>query len=110
MWVLMMAGERPLRVEDGELQLCLRPSLPGWLFKDDGTLSFQFLGHTRVTFYNPERENLSRRQADEIVLTDREGGVVEISGGQLGEELALKVRNGQVAELDLYYARGSRER
>jgi hypothetical protein len=102
-WRLMMAGEKPFHVQNGELQLSMRPILPGWLFKNDGTLSFQFLGHTRVTYHNPKNMNLCRRPADEIILTDWEGGVTRIAAGQLGQEHALKVRSGHIAELDFYY-------
>ena len=52
MWSLMMAGPRPFFMKDGELRLALRPALPGWLFREDGTLAFTFLGQCVVTYHN----------------------------------------------------------
>lgn len=47
MWRTMMAGSRVFTVEDGELTLALAPALPGWLFDEQGNLSFTFLGARR---------------------------------------------------------------
>lgn len=42
-----MAGSRVFTVEDGELTLALAPALPGWLFDEQGNLSFTFPGARR---------------------------------------------------------------
>ena len=55
MWNIMMAGKRPFCLKDGELCLDLRPALPGWLFDDEGKITFTFLGHTQITYHNPSR-------------------------------------------------------
>ena len=43
-WSLMTAGPRPFFMKDNDLCLSFKPSLPHWLFRDDGTLTFTFLG------------------------------------------------------------------
>ncbi len=54
-WHMMMAGLQPFVVREGQLCLSLRPILPGWLFTEEGALSFQFLGNCMVTYHNPGR-------------------------------------------------------
>jgi hypothetical protein len=53
MWVLMTVGKQPFRLENGQLVLAIEPILPGWLFKEDGTFTFRFLGMCDVTLHNP---------------------------------------------------------
>jgi hypothetical protein len=103
MWGIMMAGEKPFFLDEGKLCLALRPSLPGWLFKENGTLSFRFLGTTLVIYHNPGMSNLRQQLADEIVLIDREGHETRLGGGVVGEVEALQVRDGQLAELHLHF-------
>jgi len=52
MWSYMMLGERPFRMQDDGLSLILKPVLPGWLFDDNGCISFNFLGHCKFTLWN----------------------------------------------------------
>jgi hypothetical protein len=103
MWGLMMIGERPFFLEDGELQLAFRPNLPGWLFREDGRLSFRFLGHTQVTYHHASGSHLVGQRADRIILTDQTGQESSISSGQLRGDQALMVRDGKVPKLDLYF-------
>lgn len=103
MWGIMMAGEKPFFLDEGKLYLALRPSLPGWLFKENGTLSFRFLGTTLVTYHNPGMSNLCQQLADEIVQIDREGHETRLAGGQVGEAEVLQIRDGKLAELHLYF-------
>merc|ERR1712167_256618 len=54
MWHVMMYGRQPFIVgeSDGALALRLRPALPAWIFDDESKVSFTFLGHVTVTYYN----------------------------------------------------------
>jgi hypothetical protein len=45
MWRLMTVGNQPFRLDNGEVTLAIKPALPGWLFKADGTFSYCFLGN-----------------------------------------------------------------
>jgi hypothetical protein len=55
MWHLMFQGPTPFvhDAESGALSLKLEPALPAWLFTDDGTVEFNFLGRVAVTYHNP---------------------------------------------------------
>ena len=54
-WRIMMAGPRPFYLQNNQLCLAFHPILPGWLFADDNTITYQFLGRTRVIYHNPKR-------------------------------------------------------
>lgn len=99
MWNTMMAGKDIFRMRDGELQLCLNPSLPGWLFDENGEVSFKFLGTTGVTYHNPGKRNTYGDGAVSIVrmtLLMEDGTSLNVEGPVIQGELAHAVRNGRV--------------
>ncbi len=103
-WHLMMVGPQPFGVNDGELQLRFKPALPGWLFTDQGTITFRFLGQCTVTYHNPNRVDTFNGETHirRIVLTDRAGEQAEIAGDVIGAPWATKIRSGEVARIDLH--------
>lgn len=104
MWQLMMSGAQPFMVNNGELQLSLRPILPGDWFDSDGKLSFRLLGKTDVTYHNPSRrETFSGLEAEKTVLRLASGETVEFPGGVIPAPYAQSVRDGNVAALDVYF-------
>ncbi|CAE8652576.1 unnamed protein product [Polarella glacialis] len=106
MWSLMMAGPKPFRLSpaSGRLELAFEPALPSWLFKEDNTVSFTFLGHIKVTFHNPSRANtweLSGPTSLFFVATD--GSFKRVEGGFLEQEDALLARELKLASIEVYY-------
>ncbi|WP_239713508.1 cellobiose phosphorylase [Paenibacillus sp. 19GGS1-52] len=102
MWRVMMAGKKVFSVVDGELALTLAPALPGWLFDEQGYLSFTFLGSTVVTYYNPRRVDTFGEQGaviKSLQLVYREGMVIDISGALLRGEHAEALRRGEITEI-----------
>jgi hypothetical protein len=102
MWTVMMAGARPFFLRDGELCLQFRPALPGWLFTDESTLSFSFLGQCRVTYHNPGRLDTWHAACRTICLLACDGQSVSIEGDVIPMPLAGRVRSGQVQSIDIY--------
>ncbi len=125
MWVLMTTGPEPFRLDpENNLQLSLEPKLPEWLFtrkeetcrywdhvdgwKDifvprDG-FAFRFLGQTLVVYHNPGRKSSYGPGGARIIGCDfafRDGGTREVDGSTFDTELALAVREGQVARMDV---------
>ena len=104
MWSIMMTGEKPFAVNSaGELQLKLSPVLPGWMFTEEGTVSFTFLGEVSVTYHNPEK-------VDTWTVTPKTTSIVYLGGatfdsedGLLRGEVAESVRNLQVQSIDVFY-------
>lgn len=105
MWTLMFFGAQPFFVQDGALQLSLKPALPGWLFREDGTLTFRFLGHCAVTYHNPERRDTFAEEMDirRCVLHLADGATVEIAGAVIGPPYAEQVRGGKISRIDVYF-------
>lgn len=102
MWRTMMAGSRVFTVEDGELTLALAPALPGWLFDEQGNLSFTFLGGTEVTYHNPKRANTfgaERAVIQNLTLVYRDGTVTPISGALLRGAEAEDLRRGEIVAI-----------
>ncbi|TAM34249.1 cellobiose phosphorylase, partial [bacterium] len=57
-WLIMNTGTKPFTLdENGRLNLCFKPNLPGWLFDKKGKYVFNFLGRIPVTYYNPKRKD-----------------------------------------------------
>jgi hypothetical protein len=115
-WAEMFIGSQPFThstetegdgggISSSGLALEFKPVLPGWLFKADNTVTFTFLGSTRVTYHNPLRANTWQKgmQAVKLVLTDVHGSITTVPGSVLPEELAVLVRQGEVQAINVYY-------
>lgn len=62
MWNIMMAGEAPFQqnpeVKDKYgLELKLQPVIPEWMWREDGSLEFKFLGHITVRYICESKAN-----------------------------------------------------
>ena len=105
MWSIMMAGAKPFTVDSaGQLQLALQPVLPGWLFTEEGTVNFTFLGGVSVTYHNPAKVDTWTATSKRVELVYL-GGATYASedGGILRGEIAESVRNLQVSSIDIFY-------
>jgi len=98
----MMAGKNPFVMQDGNLRLSLRPVLPGWLFTEDGELSFRFLGRCTITYHNQVRDDILASSPRRIVFTIPGGHRLEITGSDLTSPYAEMVRNSQIDVLDVW--------
>ena len=105
MWRLMMAGAQPFFVQKDQLCLALKPILPGWLFNEDGTISFQFLGRTPVTYHNPSRRDSFDPQAviRSICMQPNQGRAIELAGEVIPAPYARQVRDGKIKHIDVYF-------
>jgi hypothetical protein len=103
-WRILMAGKHPFYVRDDQLNLRLEPVLPGWLFTDSGTLGFNFLGDTHITYHNPDRLDTFNLKTviNKIVLNLSNGNEIKISDEVIPPPYAEMVRNGQVNSMDVY--------
>lgn len=104
MWTLMMSGPRPFFVQDGQLALALKPALPGWLFCEDGTLSFTFAGTCRVTYHNPQRRaTWEPGMRIQRYVLETESGTVELAGEVIPAPYAEAVRAGRVRAMEVWF-------
>ncbi|MNJ51401.1 hypothetical protein D3C77_467030 [compost metagenome] len=105
MWIKMMMGSNVFTVEDGKLQLSFKPTLPEWLFDEQGEISFKFLGSTQVTYHNPRKADTfgtNKAVVERIHLVKKDGSETEIDGAVIGHELAHEVRGGLVNYIHIY--------
>jgi hypothetical protein len=103
-WSIMMAGHRPFILDTkGTLMLSLKPILPGWLFTENGTVSFKFLSDVLVTYHNPDRLDSWTLESKSIKVVYKDGISSEFPGGPLSEGVAESVRGLSVRSIDVYY-------
>jgi hypothetical protein len=105
MWQVMMMGRQPFRLKDGQLHLAFKPVLPGWLFTEEGTVTFRFLGQCTVIYHNPRRIDTFAGAARiaKIDLQTEAGQHIELAGDQIGPEYAAMTRAGQIRQIDVYF-------
>jgi hypothetical protein len=106
MWNLMMAGKQPFFLQDGKLHLAFRPVLPGWLFDESGTVSFNFLGSCRVIYHNPQRLDTftdGGLEPRKLILHTTDGRRMERSGGVIGPPVAEMIRSGHVEDIHVFF-------
>ncbi|WP_405106510.1 cellobiose phosphorylase [Paenibacillus sp. FSL K6-1217] len=102
MWRTMMAGSSLFTIVDGELTLALHPALPGWLFDEQGEISFTLLGGTQVTYVNPRHADTfggSKALIQQMKLEFRSGEERSVSGGLLRGADAEALRRGEIAAI-----------
>ena len=104
-WQIMMAGEAPFIMNNGELHLKFTPILPGWLFTEDGEISFKFLGTCLVTYHNPQKLDTFTAgfAPHKMRIQENNGNIINIDGATISAPIAEKVRDGDIAKIDIYY-------
>lgn len=104
-WHIMMVGSNPFSIQDNELQLRFRPALPGWLFTEEGILSFMFLGSCQVTYNNPERKDTYSKGIgfQQIKLTFDDGKDAIIKTDFIPAPYAEMVRSGKVPAIEIIF-------
>ncbi|RSK29399.1 cellobiose phosphorylase [Bacillus sp. HMF5848] len=105
MWTYMMIGKQPFKVEDGLLTLSFAPILPGWLFNEDGMLTFKFLGHTKVVYHNEKRTNtygIGEPKVNFYILHDHDGCKKKVEDHKIRGEDAYGVRNGSYIKVEVF--------
>lgn len=104
MWAIMMAGPNPFVLDgNNNLKLQFAPILPGWLFAEDGTASFTFLGSVLVTYVNPTKADTWKISPTSATITGVDGHTELVPGGVLGSVQAARVRNLEIKSITVFY-------
>lgn len=108
MWQIMMFGQNPFYIEDGELALQFEPTIPSYLISDSDSISTTFLGKTEVN-YIISREN---SVLDELVpgnykithmeCIDEQGKEESINESFIKGKLATDIREGKISKINVY--------
>ncbi len=102
MWVEMTAGQQPFFIRDGELCLRFAPVLPPWLFREDGTLSFTFLGSCAVNYRLLDRAAPAPAAVSSTVYLH--GRALTFAGDVIPAPYAQQVRRGEITRIDVNLA------
>ena len=104
MWAIMMAGQRPFTVDSkGGLLLTLEPILPGWLFTEEGLVSFTFLGEVLVTYHNPLKVDSWTIAPRTATVVYKDGTEADYDDASLKGRVAERVRALLVKSIDIFY-------
>jgi hypothetical protein len=99
LWIEMFMGNKIFTYEKGELQLHFNPKLPGWMFDEEGIVSFTLFSKCKVTYHNPSRKSTFgdlHARISSIVIPEINQ---EFEGNYLSGALAEKVRNGEITNI-----------
>ena len=103
MWTIMMAGSQPFRILDNHLCLKFRPTIPGWLFDENGKLSFTFLGQCEVTIHNPLRlDTFGKAVRIQSVALSLGNEILNLEGDVIPAPYAEQVRAGRVSRIEIF--------
>ncbi|MFX0182103.1 MAG: cellobiose phosphorylase [Candidatus Hodarchaeota archaeon] len=104
-WLLMMVGKNPFLIEDNQLCLEFKPILPSWLFDENGSVTFNFLGNCALTYHNPQKLNTFNNsiKIKEINLEIREGDIINLKGGKIRAPYALMIRKGKINSISIFF-------
>jgi len=105
MWKIMLSGQKPFKFIDNELVLSFEPALPGWLFNEEGRLSFNFLGKVRVTYINPKKIDTYKIDISKqsILITLDDETKVRIDGNIIEERYAKLLREGRAKNIEITF-------
>ncbi len=102
-WWLMLVGNSPFKFENGKLTLEFKPVLAGWLFDDEGKISFKFLGKCTVTYHNPQRIDTYKLSSAKSVILKTASEEIKFDGGVIPEPYSKMVRDGLVKSIDVIF-------
>jgi hypothetical protein len=100
-WFEMFVGRNPFEVHEGELALQFKPRLAGWLFPKTGEIEFLFLGHTPVTYHNPQLLDTWKTKIESVELTYPDRQTVQLDGGVIPSPYAAHVREGRISAIQI---------
>ena len=102
MWAVMMIGEKPFRMQDGDLIFSPDPKLHASFFRDDGNIAFNFMRDVRIIYHNPDGIHAFARQTLSVkTLIGQTGNEIKIEGGVVRGEEARKIRDGHYKEIHI---------
>lgn len=102
-WAIMTSGQKPFELDNQGLVLALKPILPGWLFTEQGTVSFKFLGAITVTYHNPTKSDTWTITASRAVVVAKDGSTTTLDSPLIKGEMAQLVRDLKVESIDIFY-------
>ena len=102
MWQIMMIGEAPFKVENGELTLSFTPVLPAYLIGESKTVKCKFLGDIEVVYNFTQKKDIIPGMAQVISITlTYKNGISKVAEAKLRGKIAEDVRGHQVSKIEI---------
>ncbi|MDR2023507.1 MAG: hypothetical protein LBQ71_09750 [Hungatella sp.] len=103
MWQMMMFGEKPFRMEEGQLCCFFEPAIPGYLIPEDKTVEVNFLGKTKIVYEFFEKQDMipGSYRIEKMELEYLDGKRAEIKEAGLFGDAAMKLRDGKMKSLTI---------
>lgn len=103
MWQIMMFGQKPFTLTEGELTFRPEPAVPAYLVKADGSFAAALLGTIPVVYKADSRRDLipGEYKVAEITVTFLDGSKKKTAGGALCGADAEAVRSGKVKAMEI---------
>jgi hypothetical protein len=97
-WQIMMFGEQPFRLVEGQLRCYFKPSIPEYLVPDGKQVEARFLGKTDISYHFAQRKDIipGSYQIKIIILEFLNGQVKEIKESWVSGPDAEMLRAGEV--------------
>lgn len=104
MWLGMFLGEGGFGLKDGKLSFTFAPRLREDYFDESGEAAFMLCGRCKVIYHNENRKNTYGAEGAKVcsIVLQENGKRHEVQGDTVGEELAVKLRSGEIAQADVY--------
>ncbi|MCR5213816.1 MAG: hypothetical protein K6E10_05330 [Eubacterium sp.] len=103
MWRRMMFGENPFYLsQGGELELCFKPEMPGFLIPENKKVSAKFLGKCLVTYHFKEIKDYSPDNENVTAIEIETDGKMKRYSKRLRGDIAKEIRDGMVREIHVY--------
>ncbi|MEI3612502.1 hypothetical protein [Pseudogracilibacillus sp. SO30301A] len=106
MWVTMFIGKQPFAYDrqNDLLHFQLQPTLPGWIFKEDGTVSFKLFSSIEVIYCNKNRCDTFGQDAvrpGSYTVVYKDGRKYEIFDSTINGSMAYDIRNNIVSKISV---------
>ena len=86
--------------------MVLEPAVPSWLFDEEGTVSFTFLGHTSITYVQKDDPlntwEMEKPKKAEITTDDGKTVKLDLVDGVIPAPYAEMTRSRLVSEITVY--------
>jgi len=99
MWIRMFMGTKIFTYENGQLLLHFEPTLPGWIFDENGDASFTLLSKCKVIYHNPNHKSTFGTGCAKITNIFVSDTKKEYTCDYLSGEVAEAVRCGRINEI-----------
>lgn len=101
MWQIMMFGETPFILRDGELIMQLLPVIPSYLLSEECKVEAMLFGKTKVCYNIEDKMDVipGRYNVQTVLVEWNDGTKTSFEEGVITGDSAIRIRNGEAVEI-----------